>query len=294
MRKTTIYIGIIAFLSYCTTPEKIPTKQDLSLLIKKSEFYQKNKIQSKNSSFEKPSSRTKFLILREENGELIAKELEVGFFAYNDSFMEKIRSIFQNETLKKYYLEEIVKKGKILPLENKEEFKIVFTEYLTRKTESDNLLEAIDDLVNEKYKRVKRFNEQITYSLKEDGNLWKMEETVSMNKNKKLNWKNYREESIFNNTLSYTEFKGHATSSYSKIQSEENYLLKPINYEQGKLTKLFQNKDYMIYYFPEEDYNFGDKNLVAMTRSKKKLELYKNKLPILVYKKTLNIDGSQN
>ena len=99
-----------------------------------------------------------------------------------------------------------------------------------------------------------------------------------------IRWKNYISGTPARN-YPYTEFfPNKNTLEYSRIYSFEDFSYKKIFKDIPSGSKLYSNKDFAIYYYPNEVTETKDQSITK----NKQLILYKTDLPIIIYKKKEN------
>jgi hypothetical protein len=285
----TIFITSFFFQENCQTIKK-PETPNFIERIENTGFFQKTKINpSQEFTYEKSSNRIKYFTLQKKDSNWEAKLVQISIYAYNNQFLEKVVENFPRSQLQKYSLVESVKTGKAILSPQDKTVQVSFQTEESRMVNGNDVLEAIDSLISLPYKKGAPLTEEVKFSLREDGNLWKKEETLENQTRQKFIWKNHEEGGIIKK-FAFTEFQENNTEKrISKISDEKEFIFKRIDSsDANKPYKLFQNQEYAIYYFPGDNFKLEYTNIVAMENFKKQLTLYKNKFPILVFKKSFN------
>ena len=98
-----------------------------------------------------------------------------------------------------------------------------------------------------------------------------------------IRWKHYPSGTPARN-YPYSEFAPNKnTLEYSRIYAFEDYSYKKIFKDIPSGSKLYNNKEFVIYYFPGEKLDPVDENLIYAKN--KQLTLYKMDLPLIIFKK---------
>lgn len=292
-KKYSFFLAILTtsffFLENCQTIKK-SSELNFSQFIENSVFFQKSKLNSSQEfTFDKNSTKLKYLTILQSGQGSIARFVEISIYSYKEDFYRKVREDFPRSEFQKYKIIETVRAGKAILQENERMVQVQFQTEESRQAGGEDIVESIDKLIAQSYKKSATTNQMTTFSLREDGNLWKKEE-FSQNGKSKFSWRNHEEGGIIKK-FAYTEFKENDTEKrISRITDDKEFIFKKIDLQDAnKPYKLFQNSEYAIYYFPDATYKLEHSNIVAMENPKRQLTLYKNKFPILVYKKEFPI-----
>jgi len=273
-----------------------PTTQDfpdLSKRMENSDHFQKVKVNSSESTFDKGSYKIRYLLFRkmENNQDSLAKEIEISFYSYSSMFLSKISKFFSDRHPKRYFISEQIRTGEAKKT-NEGEIEIHFKDLAYREFEDDDLLKTLEEFINSSYKNFEE-NEIVRFTIRADGSLWKKEEIKKVG-NKILTWKNHEQSGLLRR-YSYIEINDGKETKYSLLHNPSDYIFQLIPKEESiKTNKLFQNKDYIIYYLPDASYSSEETLTLLIKNNKKQVTLLKNQFPILVYKKNLNYNDSGN
>jgi hypothetical protein len=121
------------------------------------------------------------------------------------------------------------------------------------------------------------------YTNTPDEGLWKLEETELKDGREAIHWKHYPSGTPARN-YPYTEFSlNKNTLEYSRIYAFEDYSYKKIFKDIPSGSKLYNNKEFVIYYYPDEKIDPMEENLISAKNNK--LTLFKMDLPLIIYKK---------
>lgn len=282
------FFSILPFLSFCSSQEKRSSSQKLNWekILSEGNFYQKVDGRDSENSFEKSSNITRFLSLRKIGSSYQAREVEISIFSYTENFLQKIQRVFGKNTLKKYFIEQKMKIGKMVPDESEREFQIDYSNFFQRKIEEDDLLKGIDLITELDFENLSSKSKQkVFFQFKSDGKLWKSQEQILYKKNTWLKWKNFNSGPGIMKSMAYAEFiKEGESPLYSKINKKSRYQYRPILNSQKDPIVLFENDDYQVS-FPSD--TMENSKISDLNQSKNsQFELFDNMLPIFVHRKT--------
>jgi hypothetical protein len=252
----------------------------------KGDFYQKSKVLNANSFFEKPSSHYKFLVIREgDSNNLKVKEIDISFYAYTNKFLEEVSTRFPEKAPPKYTIYEKVKYGEGKRKNDSTDLDVEYTNFSIRQSQSSDLLGGLDKFISRKTESQQLFHEKVSYMITPDEGLWKSEEIQLKAGEEATRWRNYPSGTPVRN-YPYTEFSPNKnTLEYSRIYFFEDYSYKKIFKDIPSGSKLYTNKEFVVYYYPGEKFDAKDSNLIDFEKNNKKLTLYKTDLPLIIYKK---------
>ncbi|HMV42493.1 MAG TPA: hypothetical protein PK079_14540 [Leptospiraceae bacterium] len=249
------------------------------------DYYQNAKVLNTNSFFEKQSSHYKYLVIRQnENGKLSVREIDISFYAYTNKFKEDVTRLFFDKAPPKYNIYEKVKYGEGQRKIDSNDLEVEYTNFSIRDAQSTDLLSAIDKFISSKTDAQQLFHEKVTYSQTPDEGLWKLEEVHLKDGQEAIRWKHYPSGTVARN-YPHTEFSPNKnTLEYSRIYAFEDYSYKKIFKDIPSAIKLYNSKDYTLYYYPMEILDAQNESLISSGKNQQ-LSLYKIKLPIIIYKK---------
>lgn len=246
------------------------------------EYYQKAKISNSNNFFEKSSSHYRFLVVSPgKEKSLQVKEIDISFYAYTNRFIEEVNYLFPDKSPSKFTIYEKIKHGEGKQINENSDLEVQYTNFTLRQTQSSDLLGGLDKFLNRKTEAQELFNERITYSITPDEGVWRFEEVQVKEGQENIRWKNYQGGTPTRN-YPYTEFfPNKNTLEYSRIYSFEDFSYKKIFKDIPAGSKLYSNKDFVVYYYPSEIFDPNEQSFIK----NKQLTLYKKDLPIIIYKK---------
>jgi hypothetical protein len=284
-------IFLLTSLAQCSNSRESVRLPGLEDRLENSDHFQKNKIGFQDNTFEDGGYRIRYLMLRKsKSGATQAKELEVSLFSYSDTFLKNASRFFAGKTPKKFLIQERIKQGTATKSVESDSFEVHFQGLSIRQVENDDLSSAIEDFLNSELPENKEYHEIVKFQLKKDGSIWKKEESRTIGK-KKLSWKNYEEGGLIKRFAYIEFFSNEKEISYSKLHSPQDYLFQIAQKNNIKImNRLFQNKDYLVYYFPDSSQSMEPAHSLILKNNKKRITLLKNKFPILLYKKNLNFN----
>ncbi len=214
---------------------------------------------------------------------LQVKEIDISLYSYTNKFLEEVNVLFPEKAPPKFTIYEKIKHGEG-KLKGTSELEVDYTNFTLRQSQNSDLLGGLEKFLTRKTEAQQVFNERITYSLTPDEGLWRLEEVQSKEGQENIRWKNYISGTPARN-YPYTEFfPNKNTLEYSRIYSFEDFSYKKIFKDIPSGSKLYSNKDFAIYYYPNEVTETKDQSITK----NKQLILYKTDLPIIIYKKKEN------
>ena len=267
-------------VSFVTSNKKVSSTQFIG------DYFQKSKVLNPHNFFEKPSSQYKFLVVRgAENGNLKVKEIEIFLYAYTNKFLEEVNAVYPEKAPPKFTIYEKIKYGEGKNKDDSSDLEVEYTNFSIRQSQSSDLITGIDKFIHRKTEAQQLFHEKISYSITPDDGLWKSEEILLKDGQEFTRWKHFPSGTLERN-YPYTEFHPNKnTLEYSRIYSFEDYSFKKFFKDIPSGSKLYTNKEFVIYYYPGEKFDPQDANLIYFTKNNKQLTLYKANLPLLIYKK---------
>jgi hypothetical protein len=248
------------------------------------DYYQKAKVLNSNNFFEKPSSQYKYLVIRPGEGPTVkVKEIEVYFYSYTNKFLGEVNSLFSEKAPPKFTIYEKVKYGEGKRSKDSADLEVEYTNFSIRNSQSSDLLGGLEKFINRKTEAQQLFHEKVIYTITPDEGLWKLEESELKDGQEAIRWKHYPSGTPARN-YPYSEFAPNKnTLEYSRIYAFEDYSYKKIFKDIPSGSKLYNNKEFVIYYFPGEKLDPVDENLIYAKN--KQLTLYKMDLPLIIFKK---------
>ncbi len=249
------------------------------------DYYQKAKILNTNNFFEKPSSHYKYLVIRTGNaGSLKVKEIDISFYSYTNKFLEDVNKLFSEKAPAKFTIYEKIKYGEAKRRKGSTDLDVEYTNFSIRHSQSSDLIGGLEKFINRKIEAQQLFHEKVTYTITPDEGLWKLEETELKDGEEAIRWKHYPSGTPARN-YPYTEFSPNKnTLEYSRIYAFEDYSYKKIFKDIPSGSKLYNNKEFIIYYYPGDKLDPQEENLIS-AKNNKQLTLFKMDLPIIIYKK---------
>ena len=248
------------------------------------DYYQKAKVLNSNNFFEKPSSQYKYLVIRPGEGPTVkVKEIEVYFYSYTNKFLGEVNSLFSEKAPPNTTIYEKVKYGEGKRSKDSADLEVEYTNFSIRNSQSSDLLGGLEKFINRKTEAQQLFHEKVIYTITPDEGLWKLEESELKDGQEAIRWKHYPSGTPARN-YPYSEFAPNKnTLEYSRIYAFEDYSYKKIFKDIPSGSKLYNNKEFVIYYFPGEKLDPVDENLIYAKN--KQLTLYKMDLPLIIFKK---------
>jgi hypothetical protein len=228
--------------------------------------------------FEKGSSSFRFLIispLNENRIDVIEKEFY--FYSYKESFLKKTSEQFQGRKPKRFYIKEIIKKGTGKKI--KEELLIVdFKSRISKFSESDSILQAIEDFKSSNQEYTNYFKITKKFSKLDDSNLWTDEELFFIDNVEFIQWRNFPSSAISSIAISETKYKRNHEFRTS-ISDIEKYKYKKLD---SKPILLFEDSNYYILLNTVANKKYDTE--ISSEATNKKYSLLKNENPFLIYK----------
>lgn len=283
-KKTFFLFFFLILLFSCRTAEISDAENRKFLEIFIGDYYQKVKVLNTNNFFEKPSSQYKYLVIRPGNsGNIRVKEIDISFFSYTNKFLEEVNALFSEKAPPKFTIYEKIKYGEGRRKKGSSDLEVEFTNFSIRQAQSSDLLGGLEKFINRKTEAQQLFHETITYTNTPDEGLWKLEESELKDGRDTIHWKHFPSGTPARN-YPYTEFSPNKnTLEYSRIYAFEDYSYKRIFKDIPSSSKLYNNKEFVVYYFPGEKLDPVDENLIYAKN--KQLTLYKMDLPLIIFKK---------
>ncbi len=276
------FFPILLFSCQTFTTSDAENKKFLEIFT--GDYYQKTKILNTNNFFEKASSQYKYLVIRSgEAGNLKVKEIDISFYSYTNKFIDEVNKLFSEKAPLKYTIYEKVKYGEGKRKKGSSDLEVEYTNFSIRHSQSADLLSGLEKFINRKMEAQQLFHEKVVYTNTPDEGLWKLEETELKDGQEAIRWKHYPSGTPARN-YPYTEFSPNKnTLEYSRIYAFEDYSYKKIFKDIPSGSKLYNNKEFAIYYYPGEKIDPLEENLISAKNNK--LTLFKMDLPLIIYKK---------
>jgi hypothetical protein len=285
---------ILIFIN-CSSQEKKIIKPNLSTeeILESGDYYQKIEIKSNDSYLESSSNKTKFLSFRKSGDQYFARELEITLFAFNDEFLKNVSNVFQGRKPKKYSIEQKLKTGNVQFDSKLKIISVEFENSYYRKIEEDDLLDSIDSLLSEDFLiQNGKSKELIFYQIIDNNELWIAKEQINLDSKTEMIWKNYTGGPGILKKVAFSEYiKNQNEIQYSRIHDKNKYLYLPLTESSLMQFLFYQDSDFIVSY-SSDDYQIVNESENLLEQEKKQLHLFKNKLPILVQRKTLKNNGN--